>query len=134
MTEIWIDVQHPWPWQICVFAAMIEMILIVVTLPRWLRILRDKARREGSASKSTIRKMLFVQGAILGLSALAVAALYGYDLCASQMERTLLGEEISGRTGALAGLQSLVPILVGLGLWGWLGLLVGRRSKKKPPT
>ncbi len=128
MTEIWIDVQSPWPLQICVLAAVVEMILIVVTQPRWLRILRDKAHREGGASKSYIRRILLAQGTILALSALAVAALYGYDLSVSQMEGSILGEEGSWSHATLPGLLSLVPILVGIGLWGWLGVLVRRSA------
>ncbi|HEX9731371.1 MAG TPA: hypothetical protein VGG06_05215 [Thermoanaerobaculia bacterium] len=132
MTELWIEVVLPWPWWICVFAAAAEILLVVTTLPRWLRILRDQENREGGASRSYIQKILLAQRTILGLSALAVASLYGYDLCTSQMDSALLGEEVFQVRGTLAGLKSLVPILVGLGMWGWVWLLVGRRSRNKP--
>ena len=133
MTELWIDpAPLPWPWWVCVFAAAAEILLMVASLPRWLRILRDKANRQGGASRSYIERILLVQGTMLVLSALAVASLYGYDLCVSQIESSLLGQEDFEGSGTVAGLWSLVPFLVGLGIWAWLWLLVGRRSKKDP--
>ncbi len=43
---------------------------------------------------------------ILGLSAFAVASLYGYDLAVSQIGGSLLGEEDFGGRGTRAGLRS----------------------------
>ena len=80
MTELWIDpAPLPWPWWVCVFAAAAEILLVLASLPRWLRILRDKANRQGGASRSYIERILLVQGTMFVLSALAVASLYGYD-------------------------------------------------------
>jgi hypothetical protein len=50
----------------------------------------------------------------------------------SQIESSLLGEEDFEGSGTVAGLWSLVPFLVGLGIWGWLWLLVRRRSRNNP--
>jgi len=123
MTEMWIDVVLPWPWWVCVAAAAVEILLLLATSPRWLRILRDPENRPGEASRRSIRRLLRVQGAILGVALLGVAALYGYDLGISQLESSLQGGEVASMRGTRAGLQCLVPFAVGLGLWGGLWML-----------
>jgi len=105
---------------------------VVATLPRWLRILRERENRGEGAYSIYIRRILLVQGTIFVLSVLAVALLYGYDLDASREISSHLGEEVYDFSGTLAGLKSLVPILVGLGMWSWVSLLVGWRSRNKP--